>query len=90
MSIVELNVEGMSCGSCVKHVTEALSTVEGVTKVEVDLQTARVRVSGQDDSQMLIAVLTQAGYPARLDSPAAESSSLKKSGCGGGGCCGCN
>ena len=55
MSTIELNVEGMSCGSCVKHVTEALNTVEGVTKVDVDLQAARVRVSGQSDSQVLIA-----------------------------------
>ena len=47
MSTIELNVEGMSCGSCVKHVTEALNTVEGVTKVDVDLQAARVRVTGR-------------------------------------------
>ena len=30
MSTVELNVKGMSCGSCVLHVTEALNAVEGV------------------------------------------------------------
>lgn len=90
MSTIELNVEGMSCGSCVKHVTEALNTVEGVTKVDVDLQAARVRVSGQSDSQALIASLADAGYPAQLAGPATGSSSIKKRGCGGSGGCGCN
>jgi len=90
MSTIELNVEGMSCGSCVKHVTEALNTVEGVTKVDVDLQAARVRVSGQSDSQVLIASLTDAGYPAQLASPAAGTNNMKKTGCGGNGGCGCN
>lgn len=78
MSTIELNVEGMSCGSCVKHVTEALNTVEGVTKVDVDLQAARVRVSGQSDSQVLIASLTDAGYPAQLASPAAGTNNMKR------------
>lgn len=45
MSTVELSVKGMSCGSCVLHVTEALNAVEGVTEVDVDLQAASVRVS---------------------------------------------
>ena len=85
-----LDIEGMSCGSCVKHVTEALNTVEGVTKVDVDLQAARVRVSGQSDSQVLIASLTDAGYPAQLASPAAGTNNMKKTGCGGSGGCGCN
>lgn len=30
-------IEGMSCNHCVNHVKEALSEVNGVTNVEVDL-----------------------------------------------------
>ncbi|QGU95990.1 copper ion binding protein [Clostridium bovifaecis] len=30
-------VEGMSCGHCVNHVKEALSELNGVTSVEVNL-----------------------------------------------------
>ena len=90
MSTIELSVEGMSCGSCVKHVTEALNTVEGVTTVDVDRQGGRVRVSGQSDSHALIASLAEAGYPAQLTSPAAASSSEKRAGCGGSGGCCCN
>lgn len=31
-------VEGMSCGHCVNHVKEALSELNGVTSVDVDLE----------------------------------------------------
>ena len=47
MNIVDLQVEGMSCGSCVKHVTQALLPLPGVSGVEVDLQSGRVKVSGE-------------------------------------------
>ena len=36
MTTVELSVQGMTCGSCVKHVTKALQSVAGVSRVEVD------------------------------------------------------
>lgn len=32
-------IEGMSCGHCVNHAREALSELNGVTNVEVDLAT---------------------------------------------------
>lgn len=88
MKTVELQVQGMSCGSCVKHVTEALRPLEGVSVVTVDLQAGRVNVSGDSDSHALLAALQDAGYPAQL--AAVESVAIKKtSGCGvnGGGCC---
>ena len=66
MKTVELQVQGMSCGSCVKHVTEALRPVEGVSDVAVDLQAGRVTVSGDSDSNALLAALQDAGYPAQL------------------------
>ncbi|TDG34920.1 heavy-metal-associated domain-containing protein [Pedobacter changchengzhani] len=31
-------ITGMSCGGCVSHVQKALSNVQGVSKVEVNLQ----------------------------------------------------
>ncbi|NUT88412.1 heavy-metal-associated domain-containing protein [Pseudomonas corrugata] len=88
MKTVELQVQGMSCGSCVKHVTEALRPLEGVSDVTVDLQAGRVKVSGVSDGHALLAALEDAGYPAQLTT--VESVASKKtSGCGGngGGCC---
>ncbi|MGS0738135.1 heavy-metal-associated domain-containing protein [Pseudomonas sp. GG8] len=88
MKTVELQVQGMSCGSCVKHVTEALRPLEGVSDVAVDLQSGRVKVSGDSDSHALLAALQDAGYPAHL-ATAESVASKKTSGCGGngGGCC---
>ncbi len=87
MSTIELNVQDMTCGTCVKHVTAALSPLAGVTAVEVDLQAGRVRVSGTPDSAALISALDEAGYPAQLATPASAPTAGKTGGCGGG--CGC-
>ena len=88
MKTVELQVQGMSCGSCVKHVSEALRTLEGVSDVAVDLQSGRVKVSGDSGSHALLAALQDAGYPAQL-ATSESVASKKTSGCGGngGGCC---
>lgn len=87
MNTTELNVQGMTCGSCVKHVTAALDKLPGVTGVEVDLSAGRVRVNGSPDTAAFIAALDDAGYPAQpVTAPAAESD--KPAGnTGKGGCC---
>ncbi|HHV39385.1 MAG TPA: heavy-metal-associated domain-containing protein [Tepidimicrobium sp.] len=43
-----LSVEGMSCGHCEKAVKEALSGLESVRKVEVDLKGKKVEVEGDN------------------------------------------
>ena len=40
----EFKVEGMTCMHCVNTVKKALSTIEGVSDVEVFLDTGKVRV----------------------------------------------
>jgi LemA protein len=59
MKTIELTVEGMTCGSCVKHVKQALQAVPGVVHVEVDLLSGRAKVQGdlQVGSTSLIAAL---------------------------------
>jgi copper chaperone CopZ len=88
MKSVELQVQGMSCGSCVKHVTEALHALDGVSEVAVDLQSGRVKVGGDSDCNVLLAALEEAGYPAQSSANAVQKGK-KTSGCGGngGGCC---
>ncbi|QIB50299.1 heavy-metal-associated domain-containing protein [Pseudomonas sp. OIL-1] len=70
MSTVFLQVEGMNCGSCVKHVTKALNEVPGVNDVAVDLDAGRATVEGSADSSALTAALKDAGYPATVDESA--------------------
>ncbi|ABM39793.1 heavy-metal-associated domain-containing protein [Polaromonas naphthalenivorans] len=96
MNTIDLQVEGMSCGSCVKHVTQALQSLPGVGGVEVDLASGRVRVSGElaPGGDSLMTALTAAGYPAKLATDALTSSPAsppKASGCHSGstGGCGC-
>lgn len=45
--MITIKIEGMSCGHCVLAVTEALTAVEGVTDVRIDLE--RGEASFEDD-----------------------------------------
>ncbi len=38
-------VSGMTCGHCVASVTEEVGAIEGVTGVQVDLETGKVTVN---------------------------------------------
>ena len=86
MNSTQLQVQGMTCGACVRHVTQALSTIAGVEAVEVDLQSGRVRIDGDVENAALIAALNGAGYPAQLTSQT-TSAAAPTTGCGSG--CGC-
>lgn len=95
MQTVELKVQGMTCGGCVKHVTKALQSVPGVTQVDVDLASGRARVQGHlaSGAEPLIAALAQEDYPAKVALGASNANTEKQaSGCQGktgtqGGCC---
>ena len=70
---VNLDVEGMSCASCVGRVEKALLKVDGVLNASVNLatETARVRVAGGVAADALIKALDAAGYKAMRHMPAA-------------------
>ena len=59
-----INVKGMTCPNCVKHVTKALSGMEGVSDVAVDLEagTAKFTASREIPDSELASVLDDAGY----------------------------
>lgn len=54
-------VPGMSCGHCVSAVTEEVSAVEGVSAVDIDLETKLVTVVG-GDHEAIVAAIDEAGY----------------------------
>lgn len=66
MNKLELQVRDMTCGNCVKHVSEALERQPGVERALVDLDSGRAVVSGNADPDRLIAALEEEGYPAEL------------------------
>src|SRR5690554_6208509 len=62
---VELAVEGMTCGSCVGRVENALKAVPGVEDATVNLATERATVRGAAGVEELVAAIAGAGYQAQ-------------------------
>ncbi|MGH8055070.1 MAG: heavy metal translocating P-type ATPase [Stenotrophomonas sp.] len=65
---LELEIEGMTCASCVGRVERALLALPGVQSASVNLATERATVQG-DASLMpaaLVAAIAKAGYTAKL------------------------
>ncbi|MGY8831206.1 MAG: FAD-dependent oxidoreductase, partial [Pseudomonadales bacterium] len=66
--MIELQVEGMTCGSCTEHVKQALEQVAGVRSASVSYPQglAAIATDGHVDLEPLIAVVTALGYRARI------------------------
>ncbi len=62
--MTKLSITGMTCGHCKKAVEEALTTVQGVESVEVDLTQASASIVGNADLATLIAAVEEEGYGA--------------------------
>ncbi|MES2915057.1 MAG: heavy metal translocating P-type ATPase [Pseudomonadota bacterium] len=67
---VDLEIEGMTCASCVARVEKALKSVPGVTSAAVNLATERATVTGSADLAALTRAVEDAGYEARAAAPA--------------------
>ena len=59
MENVVLNVQGMSCGKCVKAVEGSVGELQGINEVKVDLGTAQVAVEF-DASQVTVEAIKTA------------------------------
>lgn len=59
-----LHIEGMMCAHCVKHVTDALNAVDGVSVIEVNLKkkTAEIALEKDVKNEELTAAIKNAGY----------------------------
>lgn len=68
MSEINLRIDGMHCGACVKRVSQALAGTEGLTVKEVRIGAARVE-STQEPApvEKAIAALAKAGYAAHAE-----------------------
>ncbi|WEK13976.1 MAG: heavy metal translocating P-type ATPase [Candidatus Microbacterium phytovorans] len=65
-----LDIEGMTCASCVARVEKRLSTVAGVTaSVNLATESARVTYPADLDPQRLVEAVREAGYDGRVRSP---------------------
>lgn len=71
LQTVALNIEGMSCASCVGSVEKALKSVDGVSEAQVNLATERATVSfaAPANTDLLIQKVKDRGYSATLIVP---------------------
>lgn len=58
MATTDYTVSGMSCGHCVKSVTDEVSDLEGVRDVQVDLESGRMSVTS--DAELPLATIAAA------------------------------
>lgn len=61
--MIEFTVPSITCGHCVRVVTNAIEHVDARARVEISLPTRRVIVETQASQQALRDALTGAGYP---------------------------
>ncbi|HEX5091238.1 MAG TPA: heavy-metal-associated domain-containing protein [Burkholderiales bacterium] len=67
METVDLKIEGMTCGGCVKSVTRVLSGVAGVSSADVSLEEARAHVTydpAKTGVEAMKQAVERAGYKA--------------------------
>ena len=59
-----ITVSGMTCGHCVKSVTEELSKIAGVKEVKVDLESGNVDITSESELAKadLTHAIQEAGY----------------------------
>ena len=68
-ALAEYQIEKLTCGSCVSNIESALSSLDGIGSVEVNLTSNRGRVTydpSEIDSSAIAAAITKAGYPASV------------------------
>ena len=64
----QIEVDGMTCGSCVQHVRKAMLSLQGVSSVDVNLRDRRAVVqhdAGLAPVSALVSAIEDVGYSAR-------------------------
>src|SRR5687768_11059979 len=74
--VVELDIEGMTCASCVNRVEKKLGKLDGVqASVNLPLESAHVTVPEGITDEQLTATVEAAGYKAKVRQPHRPSQS---------------
>lgn len=62
-NLIEFKIDAMTCGHCVRTVTQAVQQVDPQARVTVDLPAHRVQVDTAKTREAIAAALVEAGYP---------------------------
>ena len=60
--MIELKLPTMTCGHCVRTVTETVQTVDANARLEIDLPAQRVRIESLLERQAFERALAEEGY----------------------------
>ncbi len=60
--MIELTLPTMTCGHCVKTVTETVQRVDPKATPQIDLPTHRVRIDSEQPAQAFAQALAEEGY----------------------------
>jgi copper chaperone CopZ len=68
MTEFTLHIDGMHCGACVRRVSQALASTEGLKVEEVRIGAARLSAASESAPiELAIAALAKAGYTAHAE-----------------------
>ncbi|MBK1688416.1 heavy-metal-associated domain-containing protein [Rubrivivax gelatinosus] len=62
--MIELTLPTMTCGHCVKTVTETVQRVDAAARVSIDLPTHAVRIDSAQPAETFTAALAEEGFEA--------------------------
>ena len=60
--MLDLQIPSMTCGHCVRAVTEAVQSADPEAKVVIDLPTHKVQIDTRAPREVVLAKLVEAGY----------------------------
>lgn len=84
---MNLVVEGMTCGHCVRTVTQAIQAVDPHVQVDVDLASGVVKIQGLLAVEQAVEAIQRQGYviaavlPSEADTPPTPAASSCCGGC---------
>ena len=61
--MIEFQVNAMSCNHCVGFVTDTIKALDPQARVDVDLDSKKVKVESNQDRARIAQALAEAGYP---------------------------
>jgi copper chaperone len=60
--MIELTLPTMTCGHCVRTVTETVQRVDAEAKLQIDLPSHKVRIESQQPAETFTSALSEEGY----------------------------
>jgi len=62
--MIEFKLPDMTCGHCVRTVTETVQQVDAAATVQIDLPTHALRIESAHPAEAFARALAEQGYPA--------------------------